>query len=206
MHKQLSYGLTFGLIGNILFIAFAVITFFFYLAYDPEKSTLRVVEILAYVCEFSAFGFLIASDILLCKTIRMRKWLKIGFSLYIVMEALIMYFELNSFSVATFYQPYSLPLAIIHAIISAAACFSFLSLDPYKTSFEIIVIICIGIILGGMFGNILGIRIYFSVLVNAVSFVLLFASIKYMLKREVIEIDCHGDKARVVEYKSNFFD
>ena len=33
----------------------------------------------------------------------------------------------------------------------------------------------------------------------------LFASLKYMMKREMIEIDCHGDRARVAEYNSNTF-
>lgn len=81
-----------------------------------------------------------------------------------------------------------------------------LSFDPYKNKFEVITIICIGIILGGMFGNILGIRIYFSIVVNAVAFAVMFFSIKKLLKNQDIEIDCYGDRARVAEYKSDFFD
>ena len=117
-----------------------------------------------------------------------------------------MYCDLNSFEVMSFYDPYSMLLAIVHSVISAAVCFAFLYLDPYKTPFEVVVIICIGVILGGMFGNLLGIRIYFSILVNAIAFTGLFAAIKYMYGHDIIEIDCHGDQARVAEYKSGFFD
>ena len=59
--------------------------------------------------------------------------------------------------------------------------------------------------LGGMFGNIMGIRVYFSIMSNAVGFSILFAAIRYLLKREEIEIDCHGDNARVNEYSSSTF-
>lgn len=102
-------------------------------------------------------------------------------------------------------SPYSLTLAVIHAIFSAAVCFAFLSLDPGKVPLEIAVTICFGVILGGMLGNVIGIRIYFSILTNAVAYTGLFASIKWMLSRGLIEIDCHGDKAKVDEYKSTFF-
>ena len=135
----------------------------------------------------------------------MRDWLKIAFSVYIVEEAVMMIIELNSYRL-DFYKPYSLALAIIHSVFSAVVCFSFLSLDPDKKQFEVIVIICIGIILGGMLGNVMGIRIYFSIFTNSIAFTILFGSIKFMLKRETIEIDCYGDKATVTTYRSTFFE
>lgn len=205
MHKKLNYGLNLGLIGNALFIIFSAICYVYYLIFDPESGFVKFLEITAYICEFSGFGLLIVSDILIIKTARMRDWLKIGFSVYIVVEAVMMTLELNSYRL-DFYKPYSLLLAIIHSVFSAAICFSFLTLDPNKKTYEIIVIICIGIMLGGMFGNIMKIRIYFSIFTNAVAFTLLFSSIKYMLKREIIEVDCYGDRARVAEYKSTFFE
>lgn len=205
MHRKLNLGLNLGLIGNILFIIFSAICYVYYLIFDPESGFVKFLEILAYICEFSGFGTLIASDILIIKTARMRNWLKICFSLYIVIEAVMMTLELNSYKV-NFYKPYSLLLAIVHSVFSAAVCFSFLTLDPDKKPYEIISIICIGIMLGGMFGNIIGIRIYFSIFTNAVAFTILFSSIKYMMKREIIEIDCYGDRARVAEYRSTFFE
>ena len=84
-------------------------------------------------------------------------------------------------------------------------CFSFIQLDPNRSKLEVVVIVCTGIMLGGMFGNIMGIRVYFSIISNAVGFTLLFAAIRYLLKREEIEIDCHGDNARVSEYNSSTF-
>ena len=205
MHKKLHTGLNLGLIGNALFIIFSAVCFVYYLIFNPESTFSKVLEITAYVCEFSGFGILIISDILIIKTARMRDWLKIAFSVYIITEAVMMMLELNSYRI-DFYKPYSLPLAILHSVFSAVVCFSFLTLDPDKKIYEIIVIICIGIILGGMLGNVMGIRIYFSIFTNAIAFTVLFASIKFMLKREAIEIDCYGDRARVAEYKSTFFE
>lgn len=203
MHKKLNIGLTLGLIGNILFIVFSMICFIYYTIFDSESTFVKFLEIIAYIFEFSGFGCLIVSDFLIIKTARMRNLLKIAFSFYIVIEAIMMTLELNSYRL-DFYKPYSLLLAIIHSIFSAMVCFSFLTFDLDKKSFEVIIILCIGIMLGGMFGNIIGIRIYFSIFTNAVSFTLLFSVIKYMLKREIIEIDCYGDKARVAEYRSIF--
>ena len=205
MHDKLNKGLTFGLVGNLLFVAFGLVCYIYYMTYEHSSVHSRVLEGMAYILEFSGFGLLALSEWLIYKTARMRVWLKISFALYIVMEAVMMILELNSFRL-DWYKPYSLLLAIIHSILSAAVCFSFLALDPYKNKFEAIIIICIGIILGGMFGNILGIRIYFSIIVNAVAFSLMFFSVKYLLKKEEIEIDCYGDQARVVEYKSGFFE
>ncbi|MCM1505536.1 MAG: hypothetical protein NC177_00150 [Ruminococcus flavefaciens] len=205
MHKKLNIGLNLGLIGNALFIAFSAVCYVYYLIFDPESAFVKFLEITAYIFEFSGFISLIISDILIIKTARMRDWLKIGFSVYIVVEAVMMTLELNSYRI-DFYKPYSLLLAIVHSIFSAMICFSFLTLDPDKKAYEIIVIICIGIMLGGMFGNIMGIRIYFSIFTNAIAFTVLFGSIKFMLKRETIEIDCYGDRARVAEYRSTFFE
>ncbi len=113
----------------------------------------------------------------------------------------MMIMELNSGSLA-FYKPYSLPLAIVHAVVSAAACFSFLQLDADNTKFEVVIVAAIAAILAGMFGNILGVRIYFSIILNALSFSFLFGSIIYMRKRGDIDIDCYGDRARVAEFSS----
>jgi hypothetical protein rflaF_08677 len=207
MQGRLSKGLLCGLIGNALFILFALVTFIFYtIFFTAPDALVKSLEILAYAVEICGFAVLAVSDFLICTAVRMRKWFKISFSAYILMEAALMILELNSYNFSSFYHPYSFALAIVHSILSAAVCFTFISLDPYKTKLEVIVIICIGVILGGMFGNLLGMRIYFSILVNAVSFTILFAAVIYLKKREIIEIDCHGDKARVAEYKSLFED
>ena len=205
MHGKLNKGLTLGLVGNLSFIGFGIVCYIYYMTFDFQTVHSRVLEIIAYLLEFTGFGLLAVSVLLICRTVRMRFWLKFGLSFYTVMEAVMMVLELNSYRLE-WYDPYSLLLAIIHSVISAAVCFAMLSFDPYKNKFEVITIICIGIILGGMFGNILGIRIYFSIVVNAVAFADMFFSIKKLLKNQDIEIDCYGDRARVAEYKSDFFD
>ena len=206
MHKKLSLGINLALAGNLLFILFAVFWYWFYKIYDPNSGFVSLLEKVTYVTLFAGFICLAAADVLFWRTIRMRTAVKVVFALYIAMEAFMMYCELNSYEVMSFYKPYSMKLAILHAILSAAACFIFVYLDPYKTQFEVTVIICIGLILGGMFGNLIGIRVYFSILMNAIAFSALFFAIRYMVRKEIIEIDCYGDKARVAEYKSVFFE
>ena len=206
MHKKLSLGLWLGLFGNLLFVLFALLCFWFYSIYDPDSLFVNLLEKAAYITLYSGFICLAGAEVLLWRTMRMRIWLKIGFALYIIMEAFMMYCELNSYEVMSFYEPYSLKLAIVHSMLSAIVCFLFVYLDPYKTPYEVMIILCIGIILGGMFGNLIGIRVYFSILVNAIAYSMLFAGIRIMIKREIIEIDCYGDRARVAEYRSVFFE
>ena len=204
MHEKLEKGLFFGFIGNILFVAFGLICALYYYTYDGYAMYPRFIEVLAYCVEFMGFGLLIYSDYLLSVSLRLRRLLKVSYTAYIVLEALMMVLELNGNNV-DFYRPYSLALSIVHAIISAAACFAFLQLDPENTKYEITVVVCIGMILFGMLGTIFGVRVYFSILLNAVSFTLLFGMIRYLLSREEIEIDCYGDRANVAVYSSTMF-
>ncbi len=204
MHERLKFGVKLALIGNALFIAFGLVCLFYYKTYNSESTFSKILEILAYLCEISGFLTLAYSDYLISTSIRDRFWLKLGFSVYIVLEAVMMIFELNSYHL-DFYKPYSLGLAIFHALISAAVCFSFLLFDMHNSKYEAVIIICTGIIFGGMLGNIIGVRIYFSIIVNAISFTFLFFKTQKMLENEDIEIDCHGDPAHVATYSSNDF-
>ena len=194
MHKRLDKGIFLGILGNILFVLFGLICYIFYVSYEPESVHSKILEALAYISEFSGFIILIYSGWLMFSAVRMRSWLKFGFSAYIALEAVMMFLEINT-TRFSFYAPYSLMLAIIHSVLSAVVCFSFIQLDPDKSKFEVVVIVCTGIMLGGMFG----------IMSNAVGFSILFAAIRYLLKREEIEIDCHGDNARVSEYSSSTF-
>ena len=204
MHEKLDKGLLFGFIGNILFVAFGLICALFYFTYKPEAVHSRILEAAAYCAEFLGFGLLVYSDYLLSVSLRLRKLLKISYTVYIVLEALIMVLELNEPKL-DFYRPYSLWLAIIHAVVSGLVCFAFLQLDPDNTKYEISLVVCIGLIFFGMLGAIFGIRVYFSVIINAVSFSMLFGIIRFFLAREEIEIDCYGDRASVAEFSSTMF-
>ena len=169
MREMLSLGLLLGQVGNGLFIIFTVIVYIYYFAYEPGSVVIKGMEITAYIVEICGFASLAYADFLLIEAVRMRKTMKAGFTFYIIMEVVMMIMELNSYRLE-FYEPYSLALAIIHSIVSAAVCFSFLQLDPDKKPYEIIITICVGIIFGGMLGNIIGIRIYFSICMNAIAF------------------------------------
>lgn len=204
MRDTLKRGLTYGMVGNLFFIAFSLVCLIYYNIYDPAKISSRIIEIIAYTVETLGFLSLMLGMIDINRSVRMRPMLKFGFPVYILVELVMMILELNSYQIE-FYKPYSLLLAVIHAVFSAAVCFTFLSLDPGKSCLEFAVTICFGVILGGMLGNVIGIRIYFSILTNAVAYAGLFSAIRYMYCREMIEIDCHGDKARVAEYDSSFF-
>lgn len=201
MNGRLKKSLDFGLAGNVLFVLFGMICYVFYLTYKYKSPLSITLEVIAYFIELLGFGLLIFSSYLMWTTIRMRKVMKIGYTVYIVLEALMMFLELHSYKFS-FYEPYSLALAIIHAVISASVCFTFLQLDPDRNKFEVVVILSIGIILGGMLGNIMGVRVYFSIAANAVGFCVLFAGIRYLIRREEMEIDCHGDNGRKTEYSS----
>ncbi|MGN0580668.1 MAG: hypothetical protein ACI4JE_07320 [Ruminococcus sp.] len=204
MRDTLKRGLTYGMVGNLFFIAFSLVCLIYYNIYDPAKISSRIIEIIAYTVETLGFLSLMLGMIDINRSVRMRPMLKFGFPVYILVELVMMILELNSYQIE-FYKPYSLLLAVLHAVFSAAVCFTFLSLDPGKSCLEVAVTICFGVILGGMLGNVIGIRIYFSILTNAVAYAGLFSAIRYMYCREMIEIDCHGDKARVAEYDSSFF-
>ncbi|MCM1132144.1 MAG: hypothetical protein NC340_01600 [Ruminococcus flavefaciens] len=202
MQEKLTKGIFFGLIGNILFVVFGLICLLYYYTYNAESIFSKIIETLAYCTEFLGFGLLIYADYLLISSLRFRRMLKVSFSAYIILEAVMMFLELNAYNFS-FYEPYSLPLAIVHAVVSAMACFAFLQLDAENTKYEVAVIVCITLILAGMLGNILGIRVYFSIIASALGFSVLFGAIHYLRGREEIEIDCYGDRATVAEFNSS---
>ena len=204
MREKFKFAVKLFIIGNLLFIGFGIICAIFYKTYENGSALSNILEFLAYAVEISGFGILAFADYLMITSVRDRVIMKIGFSAYIVLEALMMVFELNSYRLE-FYKPYSLGLAIIHTFVSSLVCLSFLQLELDNKKLEPVIIICSGIIFAGMFGNIMHIRIYFSIIVNAFAFAFLFYMIKRMLERDDLEVDCHGDRAEVVEYPNSFF-
>lgn len=208
MQAKLSRALTLGIIGNGLFILFFLVSLLYHHLFTSAASEglIKTIEVLAYFIEVAGFTVLVIADYFICSAVRMRAVTKTAFSLYLAMEAFFMFCELNGFMVKNFYNPYSLGLYIVHVLASAAACFTFVYFDPYKSKFELLVIGSIVIMLAGLFGNYMGIRIYFSIIANALAYIVMFSGMIIMRKREIIEIDCHGDHAREVRYKSGFFE
>ncbi len=205
MHERLKTGFNLGLTGNILFLFFGLTCLLYYNTYEDGSGFSNVLEIIAYIIEVCGFIALAISAFCIATSARMRTLMKVCYSIYILLEAVMMFLELNAYEFNSFYRPFSLGLAIVHAAFSGFVCFTFLQLDPDKTALEVVIIVCIGIIFGGMLGNIMGIRIYFSIITNAVSYSLLFFRILSLQDNGDIEIDCYGDKATVTEYRSEFF-
>lgn len=193
-HEKLTKGILFGFIGNLLFVAFGIVGLIYYHTYSAESIFSKIIEIIAYCIEFMGFGLLIYADWLLIKSIRFRRLLKFSFSAYIVLEAVMMILELNSYKIEA-YEPFSLALAISHAVVSGLACFAFLQLDPDNVKWEVAIGACFTLILAGMLGNHFGERVYFSIVTNAIGFSVLFYAMKFFYDREQLEIDCYGDRA-----------
>ena len=205
MHERLNFGFKLSVIGNLLFIAFGLICFIFYKTYTNGSFLTSFLTFMAYTVEIAGFALLAMGDWLMVSSMRFRNILKAAWTFYIFLEAAMMVLELNSYKIEA-YKPYSLAVAIAHSVISGFVCLSFLEFEKDNKKLEIKVIICISIMFAGMLGNILGIRVYFSIIVNALAFIIMFQSIRSLVKHGDIEIDCHGDKARVAEYKSTFVD
>jgi len=205
MHKNLLKCFYFALFGNISFVIFAIVCFIYYYAFGSIGIVVRSIEITAYIFEGAGFIFNLIASVYFFRTVRARLLMKTGYCVYIILELVMMILELNSYQIS-FYKPYSLPLAIIHSLFSAGVCFSFLLLEPKNIYIEVIVTIAVGIMFFGMMGNIFGIRIYFSILANAAAYVILFGAVIFFIRHENVEIDCYGDKARVAQYKSTFFE
>lgn len=204
MREKFKFSIKLSMIGNIFFIGFGLICTIFHVTYSSGSVLSKILEILAYMVEISGFATLIFADYLMISTARDRGLMKIGFSAYIILEALMMVFELNSYRLS-FYKPYSLGLAIAHTVVSALVCLAFLELEVDNKKLEPVIIISSGMIFAGMLGNIMGIRIYFSIIVNAVAFTFMFYMIKRLLENQDLEVDCHGDRATVTEYSNTFF-
>ena len=85
-------------------------------------------------------------------------------------------------------------------------CFTYLSLEPKNKALEISIVITEVIILSGMFGVVFGMHVYISLFANAIAYVTFFTIMRFLLSQERIMIDCHGDRAQEVKFKSSFFD
>ena len=126
MNKHLPTCFKFGLAGNIFFVLFGIICMIYYAAFGDTNVIVLPIEFAAYTCEVLGFIFIILTFVWFSRYLRHRLIMKISFSFYILMELVLMVIELNSYKFE-FYEPYSVVLAIVHSIISAAVCFSFLS-------------------------------------------------------------------------------
>lgn len=197
--------LTFGILANVMFILFIIICLVYYSIYGNTDKSNNLFEMSAYICEAVGFVLMALSIVGMVLILRQRYILKILLSIYLITEIFIMLLDFGFINIGKIYNGYSVPLIIVHAIFSAAVCFSHISLDHKRLPLQIAVSVASCMMLAGMLSVGYGVRIYASVLTNCFAYLFLYITLSIQLKLEVIEVDCHGDKARVQEYKSSFF-
>ena len=208
--KKLKYNLTdcmkLGRNGNILFIVFIVVCLIYYASFSKFHLgyAFIIFEVIAYAVETMAFALFTLSVYWLDRLVRARGVMKVLLTSYIVVEVVLMLFEFQLLP-WKFYNGLSLGLIIVHAVFSAAVSYSLLMLDPHNKRVELIVAITSIIILAGMFPGIAGYRVYASILINAIAYIVFFTAMLRQLELEEVTIDCHGDNAKVTNYGSTMF-
>lgn len=194
----------FGKIANILFIAFIVICLIYYYSLASKKLFSVPFEILAYTIEVSAFALFTVSVIWIDRLVRARGIMKTLLMLYITTEVVLMLGEFHLLPLIP-YNGLSVPLIIVHVIFSAGVSLSLLMLEPQNTRVQWITGITTVIILAGMLTAIAGYRVYASILVNAIGYIVFFSAMEHLLHLEEVDIDCYGDQAAVTSFDSTMF-
>lgn len=205
MHPKLKRCFHFGQYANILFLVFAFVSVLYYWLIKRYNFEVVALEIAAYTIETGGFVLMLLSLINFWKIVRHRYIMKAAMLIYLITEIIIMIIDFNAERLE-FYQSNSMALNIGHSIFSAAICFTYLALEPKNTALEVSIVVTITIILCGMFGTIFKMNVYLSLFANSIAYVVFFSILRFLHSQERIMIDCHGDRARVSEYKSSFFD
>ncbi len=205
MHPKLKRCFQFGQYANILFLVFAIVSAVYYWLIERHNTEVVALEIAAYTIETSGFVIMLLSLINFWKIVRHRYIMKTAMLIYLIVEVVIMIMDFNA-SKIPFYQSNSMALNIGHSVFSAAICFTYLALEPKNPSLEVSIVISIVIILCGMFGTIFNMNVYISLFANSIAYVVFFSILRFLHSQERIMVDCHGDRARVTQFKSSFFD
>lgn len=195
-----------GLLSNIFFVLFIIITMIYYSYYLKTSNIVKPVENIAYSIEVIGFILMLASVMGYIARLRDRLLLKIGMAVYFITEFAIMICDFNVIDAKDFYKPASKVLIIGHCIFSAVVMLSYMQLETKKTCLQICCGICAVIMMFGCFSIVYNVRIYASVLINSFVYILFYALVLMLYSRQMIEVDCHGDVARVYEDSSIFDD
>lgn len=193
-----------GLIANICFVIFILITITYYSVFIQTQKSFLLIDGIAYFFEMMGFIFLAGSTLGLISVMRDRKLMKTGMSVYFFVELILVILDLNIIG-KNFFDATNKAVIIIHCIFSVAVCCTYLSLEPKKRCIEIIVGISSVIMSSGIFCVIYDSRVYVSVLINCIAYIVLYTAIIKMLTLEYIEIDCYGDTVSVLEIDSSTF-
>lgn len=193
-----------GRLANILFIVFIVIALIYYYSIGRNGKYFIPFEVFAFSVEGIAFVLFAVCAVWLDRLVRARGVMKTLLIVYVSVEVGLMLVE---FGVIPFLSPLGKNLGIIllHVIFSAGVSLSLLMLDPQNKRLQRIVIITTAIILAGMLTAAADYRIYASILVNALAYIVFFSAMVRQLALDEMDIDCYGDQARVSEMSSTMF-
>ncbi|MBQ3257439.1 MAG: hypothetical protein IJN11_04770 [Oscillospiraceae bacterium] len=205
MHPKLKRCFHFGQYANLLFLLFAAVCALYYWLINRHDLEVVPLEIAAYTIETGGFVFMLLSLINFWKIVRHRYIMKAAMLIYLITEVVIMILDFNAMRLP-FYEARSMAYNIVHSIFSACICFTYLALEPKNTALEVAIVLSVTIILSGMFGTIFGLHVYISLFANSVAYVVLFSILRFLHSQERLLVDCHGDRARVQDFKSSFFD
>lgn len=195
-----------GIFSNVMFILFILVCLLYYDLYDDTAETSMPFEITAFTIEGLGFLMMAVSIICIILIVRQRLIMKILTAIYLALEVMIMLVDFELINIGSWYDGYNKAYIICHAVFSALVCFSYILLDPKKTAYQVLVSVSSVIMMLGMFSIIWNMRIYISVLINTFAYLILYIGMLVQLHYEILEVDCYGDKARVQEFRSSFFD
>jgi len=205
MHPKLKRCFSCGQYANILFLIFAFFASVYYWSIERHNLELVPLEIAAYTVETGGFIFMFFSILNFYKIVRHRYIMKTAMMVYLVTEVVIMILDFNADKLEFFHSG-SMALNIGHSIFSGVILFTYLALEPKNTALEWAIIISEIIVLAGMFGVAFHLHVYITLFANSIAYVVFFSIMRFLVAQERIMIDCHGDRARVAKYHSDFFD
>jgi hypothetical protein len=194
-----------GIISNIFFFLFIILALYYYELFQQFGETNTGLEIFAWSCEAIGFLLMAFSVIVICVRVQDCNFTKKMIILYLFVEAIVMFLDFQ-FIDTPWFDTFSIPLIIGHAIFSALVCYSYSAFDPYSKLYKFFVILASLISLGGMLWLAFGYQVYLSVLTNCGAYLMLFIATSMLYRLEIIEVRCNGDPVNVVEAKSIFFE
>jgi hypothetical protein len=165
----------------------------------------NIVEGVAYGLEALGFIFMSVYIVGFIGKLRDRKFLKGCLIVYFITELSIILMDFNFLDIEDAYNPSSKILIIGHSVFSAIVCFSHITFDKNQPSMQIATAVATVITLCGTFCVAYGTRVYISILINAIAYIVYYAWVLYLIKTERVYIDCYGDVIEDAHYSSKDF-
>ncbi|MCC8068276.1 MAG: hypothetical protein LIO71_00685, partial [Ruminococcus sp.] len=189
-----------GIIANGFFILFIIVCMVYYSIYLKTEIQSNLVEGIAYGLE--AIGFILMAVYIVgfVGKLKDRNLLKGALIVYFITELCIILMDFNFLDIEDAYNPSSKILIISHSIFSGLVLFSHITFDSKQISLQIATAVGTVISLCGVFCVAYGTRVYISILINAIAYVIYYSWVLYLIKTERVYIDCYGDVIEDIHY------